>query len=138
MKPIIVASLVFAGLGCEAGVQTQPTYARYEPAPVPAPRPVRTQWVPLAEEQAASQQILLRGRGAFRAIRVEGSRGAPVISRVTIDYADGVAPQIVTLNEQLSPGEGRTIDLHGGRQEVKRVIVYTDPQYGGTYSVFGT
>jgi hypothetical protein len=139
MRPVsLLLMTVVAAAGCEASVQTQPTYARYEPAPPPSGH-VSPEWVQLADRYSAetpSQQILLRGRGEFRAIRVEAARGAPLIKKVTIDYEDGT-PQVVNLEARLAPGEGKTIDLNGGRREVKRVIVYSEPGFGGAYNLFG-
>lgn len=135
-SPGLFALVVCAGLGCEAGVHTQPTYARYGPEA----RLPQSEWVQLADRYSAdapSQQIDLRGRGEFRKIRVEGARGAPVINKVTIDYSDDEPAQVVPIHEQLSPGEGRDIDLNGGRRPVKRIIVYAEPGYGGAYSVLG-
>lgn len=130
--------LAALGLGaCTASVARTPS------APPPPPpsydESVATRWVTLADHYSAetrSQQILTRGMGEFRAIRIEGAGGAPVIEQVTIDYED-LPPQVVPLNRQLSPGEGETIRLNGRGSEVRRVIVYSEPRYGGRYSVFG-
>jgi hypothetical protein len=78
---------------------------------------------------------VLHGRGGrFSHLRIEGVRGAPVINRITIQYMDDKS-QIVNLNARLPRGTGEVIRLNGHRP-IKRVIVYTEPGYGGAYSVF--
>ncbi|MEO8705992.1 MAG: hypothetical protein ABI867_38540 [Kofleriaceae bacterium] len=155
MKRIILLVAAISCLGaCEASVQTAPArpVAVYEPAPAPqpvyepgpapapppAPRPDQ-RWQQLADRYSAetnAQQIILKDKGEFRAFRIEGDRGGAFITKVTVDYLDGSAPQVVQMNTRLSPGESRTIDLNGGRRAVRRVIVYTDTSRG-SYSVYG-
>jgi len=129
-----LALLFTAVLGACAGtVETEPVYV----APSHAER-VSTRWVTLADHYSAetrSQQILTRGMGEFRRIRIEGVGGTPVIDQVTIDY-ENQPPQIVRLDARLTPGQGRTIPLRGDGA-VKRVIVYSDPGYGGQYNLYG-
>lgn len=143
MKRLVLITTIIAGAaGCEGSVQTtQPTYARYEPAPRPM-RPVQTsRWVTLADRNSAEsnrQFINVHGQDAFRQIRVEAARGTPVIKQVAIEFADDIGnPQVVRLDARLPPGQGQTIDLNGGRRPIQRIIVYTAPEYGGSYSVFG-
>jgi len=121
-----------------AGIRTGgPTYAASSPAPVETSR-----WVTLADHNSVDgnrQFINVRGQDAFRKIRIEASRGAPVIKQVAIEFSDDRGnTQVVRMDARLSAGQGQTIDLNGGRRPVQRIIVYTEPQFGGSYSVFGT
>ncbi len=147
---VLLASIVFAtGAGCTASVQTrpaQPTYVSNEPPPPPPPRPgpgpgpVADRWVTLAESFAAStnrQMINISGRGEYRRIRVEATNGAPVIHQVAIEYMDDTNTQVVKIDSRLPPGAGQVIDLAGGRRSVRRIIVYSEPQFGGSYAVYG-
>jgi hypothetical protein len=141
-KIVVLVSLAIPAIaGCEASVQTQPGYVRYEPRPGPAPQPA-TRWVTLASGYSADsnrQDINVMGQDAFRKIRIEAQRGAPVIKQVAIEFADDRGnPQVVKLDSRLPAGESQTIDLAGGRRPIQRIIVYSAPEYGGSYSVFGT
>jgi hypothetical protein len=134
MKRLCLLATLIGGLGACAATVGEPAYVVS-----PGHERVSTRWVMLADHYSAetnAQQIMLRGRGEFRQLRIEGERGAPVIKQVTIDY-ENMSPQIVHVNAQLAQGQGQTIRLNGNGAEVKRVIVYTEPQYGGMYSVFG-
>jgi len=101
-------------------------------------RDYRGRWVPIAEWRSAaapSSQIILRGRGGhFDRLRIEGARGAPVIQKVTVEYMDNNA-QVVPMNARLPRGAGEVIRLNNPRP-IKRVIVYTEPGYGGSYHVY--
>jgi len=127
--------LTTIGLGACAATVGEPAYVsspNYEGR-------VTTRWVTLADHYSAetpSQQIMTRGLGELRRIRIEGAGGAPVIDKIVIDY-ENMQPQTVRIGRQLSPGEGETIRLNGRGADVKRVIVHTDPQYGGRYNVYG-
>lgn len=129
-------ALLFATLlgACAGTIESQPAYVA---SPSYGGR-VTTRWVTLADRYSGatpSQQILTRGMGDFRRIRIEGAGGAPVIDHVTIDY-ENQPPQIVPVQARLTPGQGKTIPLNGDGA-VKRVIVYSDPAYGGRYNVYG-
>ena len=155
MKRItLLVSIIAAGFGCEAQMQTRPVYASYEPAPVvveqappsapiaPTPPPyVDARWVTLADRlpgQTDRQFISMIGRGEYRQIRVQAIRGNPMITQVKIEYVDSPDMQTVTMNQRLPPGQGETIELNGGRRQIKRIIVYSEPHFGGEYSVLGT
>jgi hypothetical protein len=132
MKTLAMFAIVGA-LGCEAGVTTHPVYAPVAGVP--------TNWVTLADHNVANspkQQIATRGE-SFRQIRIEAESGAPVIKQVAIEFSDEPGnTQVVKLQQRLPAGQGQTIDLNGaGRRQVKRIIVYTEPSYGGSYSLLG-
>jgi hypothetical protein len=134
---LVTLAGIAASMGCTASVRAgDPAYAR-EPTRV---QRVDTRWVTIADRYSADsnrQFINLRGQEAYRRIRIEASRGAPVIKQVGIEYADSRDTQVIRIDERLAPGQGRTIDLHGGRRPIQRIIVYTQPEYGGAYSVYG-
>jgi hypothetical protein len=102
-------------------------------------RDYRGRWVPLASRYSAESQrqfISLRGKGGrFTRLRIEADRGAPVINQVAIEYTDGNT-QKVRLDSRLPRGSGEVIRLNRG-QRINRIIVYSEPGYGGAYSVYG-
>ena len=51
------------------------------------------------------------------------------------EYLDGHT-QKVRIDARLPRGAGEVIRLNG-RQRIQRIIVYTEPTYGGRYSVYG-
>lgn len=99
----------------------------------------RGRWMSLARHRSAfsNQQIVLFGQGGpMRRLGIQADRGAPVVTRVTVEFMAGQTPQITTVNRRIPPGATEVIPLHRNRG-VKRIIVYTEPRYGGAYSVFG-
>jgi hypothetical protein len=100
----------------------------------------RDRWVRLAPIQTArqqTQQIMLNGNHQrLHKLRIKAVRGAPVIHRVTIDYLNRDA-QVVTVNSRIVRGTGEVIRIDPNSR-IQRIIVYTEPRYGGAYSVFGT
>jgi hypothetical protein len=102
-------------------------------------REYRGRWVPLASRYSAEAQrqfISMRGKGGrFTLLRIEADRGAPVINQVGIEYTNG-STQKVQLDARLRRGSGEVIRLNG-RQRINRIVVYTEPGYGGSYSVYG-
>ena len=104
-------------------------------------RDFRGRWVPLATRYSARtdrQFIRLLGEtGRFRKLRIEGVRGAPVIHRIAIEYVGDPTTQVVDLNTQLRRGQGEVIVLNG-RSRINRIVVYSEPRFGGQYSVFGS
>jgi hypothetical protein len=144
MRLPIIASLISVaalGMGCEGSVRTGPAYTAAEPAPVYRTGRVTTRWVTLGDRLSADsnrQFINIGGRDAYRQIRIEAQRGAPVIKQVAVEFADDIGnPQVIRVDARLPAGEGQTIDLSGGRRPVQRIIVYTEPSFGGAYTVFG-
>jgi hypothetical protein len=97
-------------------------------------------WRPLATEVSATstrQFINIEARaGRFDRIVLESTRGAPLIERVAVEFEDR-RTQVWDVNRRLRRDAEEVIDL-GGRKDVNRIIVYTNPRYGGAYSVFGT
>ena len=132
---LILTAAAGLGAGCAATVdsgapyRTGPEY-RHEPR-------VSTRWVTLANNYSAqsNRQFIHVDNGDFRRIRVEAVRGTPVIKQVAVEFNDVPNTQVIQMDARLTPGQGQTISLNG--RDVKRVIVYTDPSYGGAYSVFG-
>lgn len=105
-------------------------------------RDVRGRWIPLGLDFSAfqqGQQIVVYGRGGpMRRLRIRAERGAPVITRVTVEFVGNFpGPQITNVNRRLPPGAVQDVPLNGNRG-IKRIIVYTESRFGGRYSVFGT
>jgi hypothetical protein len=102
-------------------------------------RDYRGRWVSLAQRysaQSEKQTIKMQGRGGkFTRLRIEADRGSPVINQIGIEYIDG-STQKVKLESRLPRGAGEVIRLNG-RQRINRIIVYTEPGYGGSYSLYG-
>jgi hypothetical protein len=109
-------------------------YDRYENSRYS--REYRGRWVSLADRYSAStKRQFIKVNGRFNRIRVEATRGAPVISQVGIEFVDGNT-QVVNLGTRLTRGEGEVIRVNRD-ERVKRIIVYTQPRAGGSYSVYG-
>lgn len=140
-RMLLIAGLTALG-GCEAQVQTRPIYSTTqpgyaEPTVVERNPRFRENWVTLADRYSAQtdrQFIVLRGN-ELRKIRVEAVGGAPVIEQVAIEYTNGNT-QKVPINARLPRGEAQVIDVN--HEPINRIIVYSNPKYGGSYSVFGT
>lgn len=100
----------------------------------------RERWRPLADFYSAAterQFINILGRGGrFDKLLIEGVRGAPVITRVAVEY-ENRQMQTFDLGMRLRRGADTVIDLPG-RRRIHRIIVYTDPTYRGAYSIYGT
>lgn len=99
----------------------------------------RGRWSALAEQTSATSERqfhnLAGHRGYYRRLLVESVRGAPVIERVAVEFADR-RTQVWDLNRRMPLGADEMIDL-GGPKRINRIIVYTDPQYSGSYSIYG-
>jgi hypothetical protein len=102
-------------------------------------RDYRGRWTPIARSYSTSsdrQFIKLRGE-PFSKIRIEGVRGRPVIQKIAIEFMNRTT-QAVDLDMELRRGTGEVIDLHGrGDRRINRIIVYTDPRYRGSYTIYG-
>jgi len=95
-------------------------------------------WFPLATRFSANahrQFINVRGSERLDKLRIEADRGTPVINQIAIEYTDGNT-QKVRLDERLPAGSGEVIHLNPD-QRIQRIIVYTEPGYGGQYSIYG-
>lgn len=102
-------------------------------------RDFHDRWVPLARGYGANnsrQFINIGGYGRYRALRIEGVWGEPVIVKIAIEFSDRTT-QAVEHRESLPRGTGEVIDLNGGARRIHRIIVYTDPRSRGAYSVYG-
>lgn len=96
-----------------------------------------TQLAPVQTARAETQQIMLNGNHQrLRKLRIQAVRGAPVVTRVTIDYMHR-EPQVVTVNSRVVRGDGAVIRIDPNAR-IQRIIVYTEPRYGGAYTVLGT
>ena len=99
----------------------------------------RGRWVTLASNYNARtdrQFINLGSRGGYRKIRIEATRGEPVIKKVAIEFADR-SVQAVDYDGAMPRGTGEVIDLNGDTRRINRIIVYTDRGSRGAYSVYG-
>jgi len=125
-----LTSLLIAGSALTAAAQ--PGWHRY--------RNRDREWVQLLPAQSAQndvQTITLNGRhDRMHMLRITAVRGAPVITRVTIDYLDQ-QPQVISLNSRIGRGGDEVIRLDA-RAPIQRITIYTEPRYGGAYTVFGT
>jgi hypothetical protein len=93
-------------------------------------------WTPLARVNARGERQLITVNTRLHRIRLEGLRGDPLISRVTVEFANG-GRQTVDLNASLARGTGEVIDLNGDERRVRRIIVEADPASRGAYTVWG-
>jgi hypothetical protein len=141
LTSILLAGLVAGAVGCAGTVTTEPTYASHEPAyrnERPSGR-VSSRWVTIADRNAADngRQFISVNGGEFRRLRLEAVRGAPVIQKVAIEFVNDPNVQVIDINARMSDGQSHDIDLNGGRRQINRIVVYTEPGYGGAYSIFG-
>ena len=138
-RPALLFSIAIAGAaGCAATVRTEPTYASHEPSQYQTAR-VNSRWVTIADRYSADndRQFISVNGGEFRRLRLEAVRGAPVIHKVAIEFVNDPDVQVIDINARLREGEGQDIDLNGGRRQVRRIVVYSEPGSGGAYSVYG-
>ena len=102
--------------------------------------PRNRDWVRLAPVHNArteTNQIMLNGRHRrIHKLRIQAVRGAPVIYKVTIDYMNR-QPQVVSLQSRVVRGTGEVIHLDPNAR-IQRILVYSEPRYGGAYTVLGT
>jgi hypothetical protein len=98
----------------------------------------RGRWVPIARGYSAhtDRQMINVGNGRFRKIRIEAVRGQPLVTKIAIEFADQ-STQAIEMDARLPAGSGEVIDLNGGVRRVHRIIVYTDPNSRGAYSIYG-
>ena len=98
----------------------------------------RGRWTPIARGYNAhtDRQFINVGNARFRRIRIEAVRGEPVVTKIAIEFGDQTT-QAVDLDARLTRGQGEVIDLNGDVRRVHRIIVYTDPNSRGAYSLYG-
>jgi hypothetical protein len=91
-------------------------------------------WLTIANMYSAetNRQFLHLRDQVYDKLRIEAVRGAPMINQIAVLYANGTT-QVVKLRERLPWGAGEVIRLN--REPIRRVVVYTDPRYGGAYSI---
>jgi len=103
-------------------------------------REFRGRWVSLGngyKAYNARQQIAVDPNNRYRKIRIEGTSGAPMVTRVMVEFGNGQR-QVVDLNERLNGGAGSVIDLNGDTRHIRRIVVQTDGRSRGEYAVYGT
>jgi hypothetical protein len=96
-------------------------------------------WTPLATGYNAHterQFINVGGPGRYRKLRLEAVRGNPVVLKIAIEFANKTT-QVVEYRESLPAGTGEVIDLNGDTRKINRIIVYSDPNSRGSYSLYG-
>jgi len=82
----------------------------------------------------ADRQFINLGGSRYHALRFEAVRGEPQIDRVTILFNDGTS-QTVNLDARLMDGAGEVVNIDPDRG-VRRVIVFTQPNTRGIFSVY--
>jgi hypothetical protein len=98
-------------------------------------RDYRSRWVTLANAFSAQthrQFIPVRGQ-RFDRLRIESVRGAPRINQVAVIYVSG-ATQVIKMNVRLPRGSGEVLRLND--EPIQRIVVYTDPRFGGAYGLY--
>ena len=104
-------------------------------------RPGSRNWVVLMDRYSTSsdrQMIPLTNmRSRFHQIWIQGERGAPYVYKVYVEFMNGTY-QTLDINRRLRPGQGVMMDLNGGMRALRRIVVYTEPEYGSSYSIFGS
>ena len=94
------------------------------------------EWVELATPTpAAHGREYISVDGRYAQIRIEATKGRPIVRSVRIDYGDG-SHKFVRLDRLLKREKPATIDLKGGH-DVVRIVVDSDWQSRGMYSVHG-
>jgi hypothetical protein len=98
-------------------------------------RDFRSRWVTIANAYSATtnRQFIKMNGQTFDRLRIEAVRGAPLIKQVAVEYQDGNT-QVVRLDERLNQGAGEVLRLNG--VPINRVIVYTEPRFGGAYGLY--
>ena len=100
-------------------------------------------WQPLAERYSAQQdrQFIAMGDRPLHRLRIEAAEGRPKITKIVIEFGGRFngQTQVVSLYRPLAGyNRARDNELNGRDRPVRRIIVYSDPRFGGEYSVFGT
>ena len=65
---------------------------------------------------------------------VAGS-GTPMIQQVTVLFVRG-GSQVIKMNARMPRGTGEILRLNN--EPISRIVVYTDPRYGGAFALYGT
>jgi hypothetical protein len=98
-------------------------------------RDYRSRWVTIANAYSAMtnrQFIPMRGQYYDR-LRIEAVRGAPMINQIAVIYTSG-ATQVIKMRTRLPRGSGEVLRLNN--EPIQRIVVYTDPRYGGAYGLY--
>lgn len=97
-------------------------------------RDFRSRWVTLANGYSATtnrQFLPLHGQSYDR-LRIEGVRGNPLITLIQVIYTNG-SLQKIELGVRLPPGVGEVLRLNAS--PIQRIVIHTDPRFGGAYSL---
>jgi hypothetical protein len=77
-------------------------------------------------------------QGGFDTIQLRGTHGATHITRVTVDFGDGIPAQIINVNRTLAAGQSFTLDVKGRNRTVNRIFVYGTSGRGSAYQLFAS
>ena len=98
-------------------------------------------WEAIADRYStdSARQFINPGDRAFRRLRIEVVEGRALLTKIVIEFANG-GTQVLTMRRPLSAGYNRVrdIDLNGGWRRINRIVVYSDPRFQGSFSIFGT
>jgi hypothetical protein len=135
--------LAAALLGACAPNGTTPAPAQPQPTNAgvfrePTPRVPVHDWVVLSGVTATAntaQDIPVGAGEAFSQLLVKAIAGEPEIEQMEIYFANDES-RLIKLDHKLVAGDGQVIELREKRA-IKRIIVYTDPDSQGTYTIYG-
>ena len=85
--------------------------------------------------EAGREDFILRQDG-FDTLQLRGVSGWTFISKVTVDFQDGIRAQVVNVNRWVAAGQAITLDIKGRDRFVKRVLVYGQSRPGSAYQLF--
>jgi hypothetical protein len=74
--------------------------------------------------------------GRFSRLRIEGAEGQPFVHKVAVFFMDG-SEQVIDIERPLPAGTGVIVNLNGGLRGIRRLVVYTQPDYQSSYTIMG-
>lgn len=98
-------------------------------------RDFASRWVTLGATLSGStnRQFLNLGGKTYDRLRFESVRGNPMIMQIAVLYANGTT-QVIKLGARYPQGTGEVLRLNG--TPINRIVMYTSPQFGGSYSLY--
>lgn len=75
-------------------------------------------------------------QGGFDMLQLRGTLGSTYISKVTIDFGDGIGAQVINVNRTLGAGQAFSLDIQGRNRTVKRILVYGSSSHRSAYQLF--